>query len=1360
MTNPVSTLVFYVNGIKVVEELAEPEWTLLFYLRNKLRLTATKLGCGEGGCGACTIMISRYDRLTSSIIHYSANACLTPLCAVHGLAITTVEGIGDSSDNGDQGPKKRRLHAVQERLAKAHASQCGFCTPGFVMSMYTLLRSNPNELPSMEEVMASFQGNLCRCTGYRPILTGCQSLTREGCCGGGGNNSNGCCKLPNDVMNGREENDSLHRLVSSSLTPSADTFAQAFNENQEPIFPPELQLSDSYDQQYLVIKGSKITWYRPTTLKQLLELKEAFQYAKLVVGNTEVALEMKFKQCDYPVIIHPTVIQEMVAVEKNASAIVFGGAVTLSTFQKILKNEIEQKPKEETRVFAALDQMLHWFAGKQIRNVAAIAGNVMTGSPISDLNPLFMAAGCILTLQSNSGGIRQVVMDHTFFTGYRRNIVLPNEIFLNISIPRTNANEFVYAYKQSRRREDDIAIVNAAFRVVFQPNSSCIKEIHMAFGGMNVTTVLAVNTGQKLKGRNWEDKSLVEDACRLLLDDLPLSPSAPGGGAAYRHSLCLSFFFKFHLQVKRDLTNRNILTEPIPDNLSCAELDIPRGSTFKSSQFFEMVPKSQHEWDAVGRPIPHAAAEKQVTGEAIYCDDLPPLAGELHMSLVLSNQAHADIVDIDPSAALAMEGVRGFFSAKDILNGRNEFGAIIHDEEIFASQKVTSCGQVLACVVADTLALAQRASKLVKVTYRPIEPLIVTIEDAIKHKSFYHEHSREIVKGDVNKAFEDAAHVLNGSFQMSGQEHFYLETHAVLVVPKGEDEEIDIVCSTQNPSEVQEVVSKVLNIPANRVVCRVKRMGGGFGGKETRAVLLALPAAIAAYKLQRPVRCMLDRDEDMICTGMRHPFKADYKVGFTANGRITVLDVQMYSNGGNTLDLSRSIMERAVLHIDNAYCIDNLRSRGLVCKTNLPSNTAFRGFGGPQGMLINEAIMTHVSDFLKMDPVDLRTLNMYKERDHTHYNQRMDYCTLDRCWMECQNLARIAERRQEIESFNRNHRYKKRGLAIIPTKFGIAFTALFLNQAGALIHIYKDGSVLLTHGGTEMGQGLHTKMIQVASRALNIPSSLIHISETSTDKVPNTSPTAASAGSDLNGMAVLNACKILNERLATIRDANPKGTWTDWVSQAYFQRISLSATGFYKTPDIGYDFATNSGNPFRYFTFGAACSEVEIDCLTGNHRVLRTTIVMDLGESLNPAIDIGQIEGGFVQGLGLFTLEEPLYSPTTGQLLTRGPSNYKIPSADDIPEEFTVSLLRGCPNPHAVYSSKAVGEPPLFLASSVFFAIKNAISSARLDNGDASIFNLNSPATAERIRMACEDHLTNQVNKPEPGTFQPWAVSI
>ncbi|CAB0000944.1 unnamed protein product [Nesidiocoris tenuis] len=512
-------------------------------------------------------------------------------------------------------------------------------------------------------------------------------------------------------------------------------------------------------------------------------------------------------------------------------------------------------------------------------------------------------------------------------------------------------------------------------------------------------------------------------------------------------------------------------------------------------------------------------------------------------------------------------------------------------------------------------------------------------------------------------------------------------------------------------------------------------------------------------RLKRPVRAMFDRDEDMMTSGGRHPFYGKYKAAFDPDGKMLALIVDLYANAGYSMDLTTSLVDRAMFHVQNACFVPNITVRGHMCRTNTVSNTAFRGFGGPQGMLVGEAVYEQISVVLGKPAEDIRRLNLFKTGLSTHYNQKLEYCTLTRCWDECSEMSNFEERKQQVDLFNRKNRWRKRGIALVPTMFGVAFTSLFLNQAGALVIVYRDGSVLISHGGIEMGQGLHTKMIQVASRALDIPTDLIHVSETSTDKVPNTSATAASAGSDLNGMAIIDACNKINEALKPIKESNPKGTWQDWVNTAYFSRVSLFASGFYKTPDIGYNMATNSGRAFNYHTYGVAVSEVEIDCLTGDHQVLRTDIVMDLGESINPAIDVGQVEGAFMQGLGMFTIEELIWSPE-GTLYSRGPGAYKIPGFADIPIEFNVSLLKGAPNPRAVYSSKAVGEPPLFLASTIFFAIKEAVKSARKDAGIDGWFRFDSPATSARIRMACIDDITKKFPKPAEGTYKPWNIPL
>uniref|UniRef100_A0A8D0DGS0 Xanthine dehydrogenase n=1 Tax=Sander lucioperca TaxID=283035 RepID=A0A8D0DGS0_SANLU len=1172
--------------------------TLLTYLRRKLGLTGTKLGCAEGGCGACTVMLSRYQTHTQQLLHYAVNACLAPLCSLHLVAVTTVEGIGSVA---------RKLHPVQERIARSHGSQCGFCTPGIVMSMYALLRNNAT--PKMADVEEAFHGNLCRCTGYRPILEGYKTFTT----------------LMFRIFNVNCVFVSVQE--SPSLFNAAD-FAP-FDPTQEIIFPPELMGSAS-----LRFHGDRATWLQPASLDEFLRLKWKHPDARVVVGNTEVGQSVAHKRTNAHIHTHTqththTHVCFTIFV---GTRVVFGAACTLSHMGAVLRQEVETRPPHQTQVFLAVLEQLRWFAGLQIRNVA-------------------------------------------------------------VSLPLLTSTQFVSAFKQSPRREDDISTVTAAMSVTFAPGTAVVEDLRLSYGGMAAVTALAGKTAARLLGRRWGEE-LLQDACSSLAEEMTLDPSAPGGMVTYRRTLTLSLFYKFYLTVLHKLREQG------------------RGQD-----------------DVVGRPMMHLSALKQATGEAVYCDDVPLYENELYLALVTSSKAHAHILSIDSSVAEAMPGVACCVFAEDIP-GSNVCLCLSDQSGASLSSTVTCVGHIIGAVVADTQLAAQRAAKAVRIQYEEL-PHIITIQEAIAAQSFY-QPIRTIESGDLEAGFKQADHILEGEMHIGGQEHFYLETNVTLAVPKGEDGEMELFVSTQSASKTQLLVAKVLGVPANRVVVRVKRMGGGFGGKETRTTVLSTVVAVAANKLKRPVRCMLDRDEDMLVTGGRHPFYGKYKVGFLNSGKVVALDVSYYSNAGNSMDLSLSIVERALFHMENSYSVANVRGRGFVCRTNLPSNTAFRGFGGPQGMMVTESWMTDVAQSLGRPAEEVRRLNLYVEGESTPYNQILDQLTLDRCWDQCLQRSGYQQRRAAADLYNRQNRWTKRGLAIVPTKFGISFTA-----AGALVHIYTDGSVLLTHGGTEMGQGLHTKMVQVASRVLGIPCSKIHISETSTNTVPNTSPTAASASSDLNGAAVVNACQTLLQRLAPYKTLNPKGSWEDWVKAAYFDRVNLSANGFY-------NFDTNSGRAFNYFTYGVACSEVEIDCLTGAHKNLSTTIVMDVGHSLNPAIDIGQVEGAFMQGLGLFTLEELHYSPR-GVLLTRGPGSYKIPAFGDIPTQLTVSLLRDAPNDKAIFASKAVGEPPLFLAASVFYAIKDAISAARVESGVSGPFRLDSPASAERIRTACCDRFTKLV---------------
>ena len=547
-------------------------------------------------------------------------------------------------------------------------------------------------------------------------------------------------------------------------------------------------------------------------------------------------------------------------------------------------------------------------------------------------------------------------------------------------------------------------------------------------------------------------------------------------------------------------------------------------------------------------------------------------------------------------------------------------------------------------------------------------------------------------------------------------------------------------------------MAQVTGVAAHKVVSRVKRLGGGFGGKETRSVQLASICALAATKTRRPVRCMLNRDEDIAMSGQRHPFLCKWKVGVTKTGKLLALDADVFSNGGFSLDLSGGVLDRTLTHIDNVYKIPNVHVRGRICKTNTTSNTAFRGFGGPQGLFFAECFMEEIADNLNIPVEQLREMNLYKPEDLTHFNQELKDWHVPLMYKQVTEESSYKERRKAVDDYNRKHKWSKRGLSIIPTKFGISFGAVFLNQAGALVHVYRDGSVLVAHGGVEMGQGLHTKMTMIAAEALQVPQSSVFISETATNTVPNTSATAASAGSDLNGYAVFNACQQINERLQPYREKMPTATLGEIAHVAWFDRVNLSAQGFYRTPDIGYVWGENTGQLYYYFTQGVTAAEVQIDTLTGDWTPLRADIKMDVGHSINPSVDYGQIEGAFIQGQGLFTTEESLWHRASGQLVTKGPGNYKIPGSRDIPQQLNVSLLKDVTweNLRTIQRSRGVGEPPLFMGSAVFFAIRDALKAARRQWGVDEVLSLRSPATPERIRVSCADPIIEKA-RVDPG---------
>lgn len=754
---------------------------------------------------------------------------------------------------------------------------------------------------------------------------------------------------------------------------------------------------------------------------------------------------------------------------------------------------------------------------------------------------------------------------------------------------------------------------------------------------------------------------------------------------------------------------------------------------------------------SIGVDKNHESAVKHVTGKAIYIDDMIEAKGLLHIAVGQSPHAKARIKSINLDKVWSAPGVVDVVTASDVP-GTTDVGPVYSGDLLLTDDLVEFIGQTIFAVAASSLDAAKRAVMLAEIEYDIEEP-VVTIQDALANQEFVLP-TRQFRLGDATKGIESAPHTLTGEQTVRGQEHFYLEGQIAMATPL-EDGGMMIYSSTQHPTDVQKLVARVLDVEMNLIQVETRRMGGGFGGKESQAAPLGCLAALFAHRTGKTVKYRMPRQDDMVQTGKRHDFWNRYEVGFSDDGELQGVKMELAGLCGCTADLSEGIVDRAMFHADNAYFLNQAEITGYRCKTNTVSNTAFRGFGGPKGMMMVESMMDDIARHLELDPLDVRKVNLYGEgRSETPYHQQVEQHIIADLIEQLETSSDYRNRRKAIKAYNAEQGQFRKGLALTPVKFGISFTAIHLNQAGALIHIYTDGSILLNHGGTEMGQGLHTKICQVVANGFGVKLERVQISASRTDKVPNTSPTAASSGTDLNGMAALDAvnqirdrlidflCKHFEVKAEEISFANDEvavGTKTlsfdEVIQLAFFNRVQLSASGFYKTPDIHFDKEAGSGTPFYYFAHGAACSEVIVDTLTGEYRISRVDILHDVGDSINPAIDIGQIEGGFVQGMGWLTTEELLWDEN-GKLISNSPANYKIPTAYDVPDEFSVALYKQANHKPTIYRSKAVGEPPLMLAISVWCALRDAAASC----ADYKLSpKLNSPATPEQVYYAIQE---------------------
>ncbi|KAG7364579.1 xanthine oxidase [Nitzschia inconspicua] len=1433
--------ILYVNGSRVPDDVAtkaRSNQTLLSFLRDEMKLKGSKLGCAEGGCGACTVMISKKDKESGELKHIAVNACLMPALAADGCHVTTVEGVG--SVKGDN------LHPIQKAMVEMHGSQCGFCTPGIIVAIYSLYANKCNT----KEIEEHMDGNLCRCTGYRPIWDAARSL-----CDDAEELVRGPCGIPCRECNERdvceqdcnlEDKQKETVIITSSkdkmkMKESLTASTPDWMDQPKNMFPDDLLDASSADslalaKPLMVVDNTEFhgagTWFKPTTLTGLLKLLKEFGDPvgggyKIVVGNTEVGIETRFKNSVYPRLIYPgETVESIYQVTAMADTVVFGGCAPLSYIQHE-SERLSRADSSYTRTLMPIHDMLRWFASTQIRNVACLGGNLVTASPISDMNPMLASMGATLVLSKLGDDLSTIERRHVpvseFFLRYRTVDIQSSEFVERIEVPvLSKFFEYVKPFKQARRREDDISIVTSGMHIKLAPTDGTfvIEHAALAFGGMAPTTVMAPKTAQVLVGSPFTRETF-DRASDVLFEELKLPENVPGGQAAFRMALANSFLYKFFLSVVEELRSDVEAIEASPGDFSLPlpgipevdEAELSGASSFVSAekpsvsgvQTFpapkvasgledKLLPntdaaKQKGAVDVVGKPSTHQSGPLHCTGEATYCDDIIAPTGTLHASLILAREAGVIFEDIDREAALNTPGVVGVFGAEDIemLGGENMNGPVAKDEYFFLpiGERIGYVGQVLGVSIGETLDSAEAGAKAAKIKYGPSNGIVpVSIEDAIACNSFYEMTRHTIARGDkfaldALKNVEDTSGdvkvgdlvKVSGSFRSGAQEHFYLETQSTLVVPTEGDTNLTVYSSTQAATHTQESCASATGTPQSKVVVRVKRMGGGFGGKETRNCFASGAAAVAAKRLNKPVLLTLPRDVDMLTTGHRHCFMSKYHATarITEDGaKLESMYLELYSNGGWGMDLSGPIVDRAILHSDGVYYFPNMEVHGVACKTAQAPHTAYRGFGGPQGIAACEHVIEHLAVACNVHKDDLRRANMYTADQSTHFGmlvgQTSGKWNVPSIWDRMVTELKIPHRRREIDKFNTKHKWLKRGAALIPTKFGIAFTAPHMNQGGALVHLYTDGTVLVSHGGTEMGQGLHTKVCQVAAQAFGIPIERVYVNDTSTDKVANTIASAASMSTDLYGMCTLDACRQIMGRLKPYREKlGPDASLADIAHAAHFDRVDLSAHGFYapdssmcnfnmakeKPDDFPLDKPENSwkGRPFNYFTQGVAYAEVEIDVLTGNHRTLRADVVVDVGSSINPAIDIGQIEGAFFQGMGWSTIEEIIYSDDDhtwfgkrSNLFTQGPGTYKIPAFNDHPEVFNVSLLEDVDNPLAVHSSKAIGEPPFFLGSSVFYAIKDAVGHARKEvMGKDSYFEFRMPGTSERIRMQTND---------------------
>ncbi|XVE59719.1 hypothetical protein DITRI_Ditri05aG0068900 [Diplodiscus trichospermus] len=1343
-----SSLVFAVNGQRFELSNVDPSTTLLEFLRSQTPFKSVKLGCGEGGCGACVVLLSKYDPVVDQVEDFTVSSCLTLLCSVKGCSITTAEGVGNS---------KAGFHPIQERFAGFHASQCGFCTPGMCVSLFSALvnadKTNRPEPPpgfsnlTVSEAEKAIAGNLCRCTGYRPIADACKSFAADVDMEDLGLNS--------FWKKGESDEVKLSRLPPYNHSNASSKF-------------PEFLKKEIKAGANLVSEGHR--WHRPISVQQLQSLLEMDEnndgtLTKLVVGNTGTGYFKEF-QC-YERYIDLKNIPELSIIRKDQTGIEIGAAVTISKAIQALKEENEYEFHQGKMVFKKIADHMEKIATAFIRNSGSVGGNLIMAQRKqfpSDIATILLSVGTLVNIMTGQK-LEKLTLDEF--------LEMPplhsRSVLLSIKVPlwksginkdissQTDAKLLFEAYRAAPRPLGNaLPYLNAAFlaEVSLCSTGVMLNDCQLAFGSYGTKHSIRARQAEEFLTGKVLSAGVLYEATKLL--GSTITPEDGTSNPAYRSSLAVGFLFEFlsplvdtPAEILRGWLNGYNGAEWFIDskvkqnNGQFDEIKLP---TLLSSA--KQVIQASKEYCPVGEPIPKTGAAIQASGEAVYVDDIPSPKNCLHGAFLYSTEPLARVKGIKFNPGLP-DGVTALITVKDIPGENLGFWSIFGEEPLYADEVAQCIGDRIAFVVADTQKHADLAAEHAVIDYdkENLEPPILSVEEAVERCSFFEVPPFLCPEqvGDFSKGMAEADHqILNAELKLGSQYYFYMETQTALAMPD-EDNCIVVYTSNQSPEYAHDTIAKCLGLPGHNVRVITRRVGGGFGGKAIKSIPVATACALAAYKLQHPVRIYMNRKTDMIMAGGRHPMKITYSVGFKSNGKITALKLDILIDAGIYSDVSFVMPEHMVGTLKK-YDWGALSFDIKLCKTNLPSRSAMRAPGEVQASFITEAIIEHIASTLSIEPDSIRNINLhtYSSLNFFYKNnagEPLEY-TLPSIWDNLATSSSFYHRTEMIKEFNRSNIWQKRGISRVPTVHEVA-----LRPTPGKVSILKDGSIVVEVGGVELGQGLWTKVKQMTAYALSLVQcggteellEKVRVIQVDTLSLIQGGMTAGSTTSESSCEAVRLCCNVLVERLTALKEKllEQRGSveWETLIIQAYLSSVNLSASSLF-IPGI---------SSTSYLNYGAAVSEVEINLLTGETTILRTDIIYDCGQSLNPAVDLGQIEGAYVQGIGFFMLEE-YPTNSNGLVIANGTWTYKIPTVDTIPKQFNVEILNSGHHQNRVLSSKASGEPPLTLAVSVHCATRAAILEARrqlvswngLDESNAAKFlQLKVPATMPVVKELC-----------------------